>query len=87
MPFKFFARYVKAKPIDTSGLLTLLYLKSDSNDKGDILVRLSPFQAEIFSKEGGFIVNILFDVLLGVLINVIAHGISKWLDSKDNHDS
>ena len=32
MPFKFFARYVKAKPIDTSGLLTLLYLKSDSKD-------------------------------------------------------
>ena len=31
--------------------------------------------------------NYLFDVLLGILINVIAHYINKWLDSKDNQDS
>jgi len=31
--------------------------------------------------------HILFDVLLGVLISVIAHSINKWLDSKDKKDS
>jgi len=31
--------------------------------------------------------HILFDVLLGIMINVIAHSISKWLDSKDKKDS
>jgi len=53
----------------------------------DILLLLSSFWLKFSARREVLQLHILFDVLLGVLISVIAHSINKWLDSKDKKDS